>query len=302
MLGFRLLIACAALLLTPMLAIPVWAQMDIAGRWNRVNAEDTRALGGEGSHVGDYTGIPLSEAGRIRAETWDPTVLSERERQAQPHNTQYFQVRTPSNIERVTNPITGALIAYQACCEFGGTKRIIWMDGRPHPPDYAERTWQGFSTGKWNGNILTVTTTHLRTGFLYRNGTPASLKSTVVEHFIRHGDHLTVVQFVNDPAYLEMPLIRTHEFVRNPVASQGANPPTRFEIIDEVPDWEPGYVPSYALGAKHTDWAEYVGLPYEASRGGKETLFPEYVPLLDRMIRDMQAASNAQRQPAEKGK
>ena len=30
-----------------------------------------------------------------------------------------------------------------------GTERTIWMDGRPHPPDYALHTAMGFSTGKW---------------------------------------------------------------------------------------------------------------------------------------------------------
>jgi hypothetical protein len=283
------------LLLLPLVLAPqpVWAQMDIAGNWARRSGEETRALGGEGAHIGDYTGIPLNEAGRVRAETWDASVLSQRERQAQPHNTQYFQVRTPARIERVLDPQTKQLVAYSMCCEFGGATRIVWLDGRPHPPAYAERTWQGFSTGRWNGNVLTVTTTHLRTGFLNRNGTPASSKSTVVEHFIRHGDHLTIVQIVNDPAYLDMPMIRTHDFVRNPAPGGAAVNPERFEIIDEVVDFPKGYVPSYALGTKHTDWAEYVGLPWEASRGGKETLFPEYLPTLRRMVKEYQASHSA---------
>jgi len=37
--------------------------------------------------------------------------------------------------------------------------RVIWMDGRTHPPEYAVHIWQGFSTGKWEGNILTIFTT-----------------------------------------------------------------------------------------------------------------------------------------------
>ena len=94
-----------------------------------------------------------------------------------------------------------------------------------------------------------------------------------MEHFIRHGDQLTLVQIVTDPAYLEMPLIRTMDFVLNPVVT---NRPaaTRFEIVDEIPDLQKGYVASYALGTRHTDWARFVGLPWEASRGGKDTLLP----------------------------
>ncbi len=30
--------------------------------------------------------------------------------------------------------------------------RKIWMDGRPHPPDYAPHTFMGFSTGRWDGD------------------------------------------------------------------------------------------------------------------------------------------------------
>ena len=57
-----------------------WSQVDIAGNWQRRGGEEARALGGEGAHIGDYTGIPLNEAGRVRAETWDASVLSQRER------------------------------------------------------------------------------------------------------------------------------------------------------------------------------------------------------------------------------
>ena len=31
-------------------------------------------------------------------------------------------------------------------------RRTIWMDGRPHPPEYAPHTFMGFSTGEWNGD------------------------------------------------------------------------------------------------------------------------------------------------------
>jgi glyoxylase-like metal-dependent hydrolase (beta-lactamase superfamily II) len=41
----------------------------------------------------------------------------------------------------------------------------------------------------------------------------------------------------------------------------------------------------YPPGAKHTDWARFVGLPWEASRGGKATLFPEFLPTLRDMLR-----------------
>ena len=269
------------------------AQIDISGMWVS-SQENYRPRGNAG--IGDYTGLPLNDAGRLRADTWDASVLSQRERQAQPHPTQYYQFRSAARIEKVIDPATKQVIAYNLCCEFGNADRTIWLDGRPHPPDYAERTWQGFSTGTWVGNTLTVTTTHMRTGYLERNGAPASLKSTVLEHFIRHGDQLTLVQFVTDPAYLEMPIIRTMDFVLNPVVTPRPAA-TRFEIVDEIPDLQKGYVASYALGTKHTDWPRFVGLPWEASRGGKDTLFPDYLPTLRLMVKDYQA-SQARRIPS----
>ena len=273
------------------------AQIDISGIWVS-SQENYRPRGNAG--IGDYTGLPLNDAGRLRADTWDASVLSQRERQAQPHPTQYYQFRSAARIEKVLDPVTKQVVAYNLCCEFGNADRTIWLDGRPHPPEYAERTWQGFSTGIWVGNTLTVTTTHLRTGYLERNGAPASLKATVLEHFIRHGDQLTLVQFVTDPAYLEMPIIRTMDFVLNPAVTPRPAA-TRFEIVDEIPDLQKGYVASYALGTKHTDWPRFVGLPWEASRGGKDTLFPDYLPTLRQMVKDYQASQARRISPRTDG-
>ena len=46
----------------------------------------------------------------------------------------------------------------------------------------------GFSTGEWNGDILTITTTHIKAGYFRRSGVPASDRTTVVEHWMRHGN------------------------------------------------------------------------------------------------------------------
>jgi hypothetical protein len=43
----------------------------------------------------------------------------------------------------------------------------------------------GFSTGRWDGNVLTVTTTHLKQGWLRRNNVPESDQATLYERFIR---------------------------------------------------------------------------------------------------------------------
>src|SRR5688572_31214830 len=53
-------------------------------------------------------------------------------------------------------------------------ERWIYMDGRPHPDELAPHTWQGFSTGEWVGQVLKVRTTHLKKGWIRRNGVPRS--------------------------------------------------------------------------------------------------------------------------------
>ena len=39
---------------------------------------------------------------------------------------------------------------------------------------YAEHTWMGFSTGRWDGDALVVTTTHIKQMWHRRNGIPQS--------------------------------------------------------------------------------------------------------------------------------
>jgi hypothetical protein len=168
------------------------------------------------------------------------------------------------------------------------------MDGRPHPSENAEHTWDGFSTGVVEGNQLTITTTHMKYGVIQRNGVAASAEAKMTEHFIRHGDFLTLVTIVEDPVYLEEPFIRTSQWVR----SSNINLDQRFifEVVEEVSGHPQGYVPSYPMGTKQDGYAIKHGLPFEATQGGKETLYPEYELKLRKMISAMpkqQATSTA---------
>jgi len=84
------------------------------------------------------------------------------------------------------------------------------LDGRPSASARVRRAlWQGFSTGKWDGDMLTVTTTHLKMGWIRRNGIPRSDKAVLTEHFVRHDDTLTLIAVIQDPVYLTEPFVRT---------------------------------------------------------------------------------------------
>jgi hypothetical protein len=46
--------------------------------------------------------------------------------------------------------------------------------------------------------------------YIRRNGVARSDRARVTEHFIRHGNYLTIVSIVTDPVYLTEPFIRSN--------------------------------------------------------------------------------------------
>ena len=154
--------------------------------------------------------------------------------------------------------------------------RTIWMDGRPHPPDAAAHTWMGFSTGKWEGNTLTVYTTHIKAGYLRRNGLPESDQATLIEHFMRHDDFLVHVTEVTDPANLTEPFVRTQVFRR--ISAEGQNWLYPCESVVEIANQPRGAVPNFLPGENPfvSEFAKKHHLPLGATLGGAETMYPEF--------------------------
>ena len=262
---------------------PAFAQRDLAGNWTALYHEDQphRIPGPE---LGDYTGIPLNDAGRLKADSWDASILTLREHQAKPHPSTY-SLRGPANIRitRQLDPVTQETIGYELFGTFGQATRLIWLDGRPHPPEYAPHTWAGFSTARWDGNSLDVVTSHLKVGWLQRNGVAHSDRATMTERFIRHGNYLTVVTIVDDPIYLEEPFIRTTNWVLNPDQEVRR---TQFDVVDEVAVRRKGEVPHYLPGSpeatrKLTEFASRFKLPPGGARGGAASTYPGGVRPLD---------------------
>jgi hypothetical protein len=118
--------------------------------------------------------------------------------------------------------------------------------------------------------------------FQQRNGVPVSPYAVMHEYFIRHGDRMTLISQIDDPVYLEEPMIRTSTFRWNPGAREGAI--AQVDVADEVPGLRQGDVPHYPLGSKHPEYADDNKLPFEATLGGKETLYPEYVEKLKQIM------------------
>jgi cyclase len=276
---------------------PAFAQRDVAGEWAALYHEDQphRIPGPE---LGDYTGLPLNDAGRLKADSWDASILTLREHQAKPHPSTY-SLRGPANIRirRELDPVTQQTIAYELFGTFGQATRLIWLDGRPHPPAHVAHTWAGFSTARWDGDQLTVFTTHLKAGWLQRNGVAHSDRATMTERFIRHGNHLTVVSIVDDPIYLEEPFIRTTNWVLSPGMEIRR---TQFDVVDEVAGRQKGDVPHHLPGSpaallKLTEFPSHFGLPPAAARGGVASTYPEYQRTMNRPAATVSRATTAPR-------
>jgi hypothetical protein len=261
-------------LLLTTLAMPVFAQRDPAGEWAPRFHEDAPERG-PGPEIGDYLGLPITDAARLRADSWDASLLTLPEHQCKPHPADYGP-RGPANL-RIWEEIDTAtqnLIAFHTHISWQAPERTIYMDGRPHPPEYAAHTWQGFSTGKWEGDMLTVTTDHLKIGWIRRNGVPRSDKALLTEHWIRHEDNLTLVSIVNDPVYLSEPFIRTTDWQLAPDQQIAPYP---CEAVVEV-ERPIGVVPHHLPGTNTflNEFPEKYHLPAQAARGGAETTYPEY--------------------------
>jgi len=271
---FRML---ASLMLPAALACPpVFAQVDFSGEWAPLFHEDIpeRLPGPE---LGDYMGIPINAAARLRGDSYDADRISiVSEYQCRPHGGDY-SMRGLSNmrVDSVRDPVTQQLVAWHTRMGFQEMERTIWMDGRPRPDDLAKHTWQGFSLGTWDANMMNVFTTHEKESYLRRNGLPRSDKATFTEHWVRHGNYLTITTAITDPVFLTEPLVRSQSWILDPGQRMGRD---ICEYGAEVPKPKPDYVPNHLPGTNPFlhEVADWYGLPYEATRGGAETMYPEY--------------------------
>jgi hypothetical protein len=278
--------------------------IDLTGYWTPPMHEDAMERGG-GSEIADYGGFALNEAGRLWALSYDPSRVTLKHHQCDAYVTPY-QMRATGNFRvwEERDPRTHRLVAVHVWGQTTEGHRTIWMDGRPHPPAWAPHTFRGFSTGQFAGNALVVRTTHLKQGWLRRNGTPESDQATVTDFFVRHGDHLTNVTVVNDPVFLTEPQVRSNDYARAPV-DHGAwlyACDDGEQILDRAPD----VVPNYLFG-KQPYAREFSGkykLPVAASLMGAASMYPELGARL-KMVSDADAAalfSPAPGRPSETSK
>jgi hypothetical protein len=246
------------------------AQIDFSGEWTAVRSMDNT----ENPWIGDWVGLPLNAAGRARAEAWDASLLSLPEYQCRPHGWAYiWRGPTAMRISKEVDPFSRQVLAYQPEWH-QSTNMPVYLDGRAHPPAEAAHTWGGFSTGRWDGDMLRISTTHLKEDYIRRNGAMISDEARVTSWWIRRGDILTWINVTHDTLYLSEPLIRATEYRLNVNSLVPAHPCTSvFEGLDKgaVPHYMPGENPFLR------EIRDRYGLPLNEPTGGAESMYPEFL-------------------------
>jgi len=269
------------LLAVVLVSVPAFAQVDFSGNWAARFYEDATDRGG-GPDIGDYVGLPLNDAARMRGDTWSASMFTLPEWQCRPHGSDYIW-RGPQEMRiwKDVDPVTREITAFNT--EWLRSMTVpVYLDGRPHPPAWAPHTWWGFKTAEWVGDMLKVTVTHVKENYMKRNGLARSDLATLNEFWIRRDNWLTIITVVDDPVFLTEPLVRSTHYELD-VHQQ--IPPYPCDVVEEVerakgavPHWLPGTNPDLR------NFSKKYGVPFEATRDGAATMYPEYLPKLRKLV------------------
>jgi len=268
--------------LSALLSVPVFGQVDIDNMWRPLpHNQDGSGM------IGDAAGVPLNEDAKSRAETWAPEQFDMAEWVCRPHAWDVSlegplgQVRWSSQYDAATQNVE----AFLGHIYMQWQQQTIWMDGRPHPSKNAPHTWSGFTTGEWQGDVLVTTTTHVKEDYVRRWGLPRSDQTTLRTHWRRMGDYLQATVIMYDPIYMTEPYTRSSlMWIRDPGLRMEPYP-CEEATETAVPKgttahFLPGqsYMPAY-----DPERSDPFGTPYEARRGGAESMYPDYIETMEAM-------------------
>jgi hypothetical protein len=211
------------------------APSDFTGYWVSVVTEDWRWRMVTPAK-GDYDSVPLNAAGRRQADTWDP----QRDQTAGEACRAYAApaiMRVPGRIHVSWDSDTTLRIDTEA----GTQTRLLRFAGNGAGADAAAPSWQGQSNASWElsgrgggmfagpaakpSGALKVVTTHLRPGYLRKNGVPFSANTMLTEYFNVLGPEdngdiwLVVTTIVQDPQYLNTRFFTSTHFKKIPDGS-----------------------------------------------------------------------------------
>jgi len=210
---------------TPKAAAPV----DITGYWVALVTEDWRYRMMTPAK-GDYPNIPLNPAGRRVADAWDPAKDEAAGEQCKGYGAGNV-MRNPERIHITWENDTTLKVE----ADNGTQTRLFYFGGAPPA---GEPTYQGISMAQWEfaggraprgggpprGGDLKIVTTHVKPGYIQRNGVPYSANAVITEHYDLlkepNGEsYLLVTTLIEDQQYLARPFQRSTHFKKQADAS-----------------------------------------------------------------------------------
>lgn len=155
--------------------------------------------GGGELAAGEYGGLRLSQRALEQVRNYDYAAELLRENSCiSPSVAFYMQAPFPLELYAGRD-----LIVFKM--EYFDQYRIVFMDGRDHPPADAPHSKSGHSVGRWEGDTLVVHTTHIAPGTFMNNGFDHTADLVMEERFrvSEDGSTLWAVQTYTDPGTFE---------------------------------------------------------------------------------------------------
>ena len=208
------------------------APIDLTGYWVSIVTEDWRYRMVTPA-PGDYQGVPMTPAAIKIANAWDPAKDEAAGEACKSYGAPAL-LRVPEHLHITWQDDQTLRMETDA----GKQTRVFHFgDWKAAAGTESERTLQGDSVARWEmqreagkpvGGSLKVSTSHLKAGYLRKNGVPYSDNAELTEYYDivreRNGDQLMVVTIVvTDPVYLREPFIISSHFKKQP-GEEGWNP------------------------------------------------------------------------------
>ena len=186
------------------------APIDLTGYWVSVITEEWRyRMVTPGP--GDYLLIPMTLEAKSVADAWDPAKDEAAGNQCKSYGAAGV-MRLPERLHITWQDDNTLRMDIDAGSQ---TRLFHFRDWKAPSGDV---TWQGDSVALWEkAGSLKIATTHLRGGYLRKNGVPYSENANLMEHYDvvheRNGETwLIVTTTVRDPRYLRIPYITAAQF------------------------------------------------------------------------------------------